>query len=153
MPEHVEIQIKPGQSRVVLAAFLVILLLTISCGIFSVSCMQWILDTDDLSGEGMVNYKNCVGAEDKVGSLVSERGIRDTANFIFLQDQIATDRASEYLPSVFLPLMKRYKLEPGCQVGARHLPTVYVETALLASFRAFLDKFHSLIYCLVEETI
>ena len=33
--------------------------------------------------------------------------------------------------------MKRYKLEPGCQVGARHLPTVYVETALLASFSRF----------------
>ena len=91
MAEHVEIQIKPGQSKIVLATCSVILLLTISCGIFSVSCMQWILDADDLSSEGMVKYKNCVSVEDKVGSLVSEKGIRDTANFIFLEDQIATE--------------------------------------------------------------
>ncbi len=136
-PEEIQIHIKPGQSRVFFAALSVILLLATSCGIFSVSCMQWTLDMDTLGSEGTVRYKQCEGVEARVGSLVSEKGIRDTANFIFVEDQIATKEASEFLPSVFLPLMKRYKLEPGCEVEARHLPTVYVETALIASFSRF----------------
>ena len=85
----------------------------------------------------MVQYKHCEEIESRVGSLVSEVGIRDTANFLFVEDEMATKEASEFLPSIFLPLTKRYKLEPGCQVESKHLPTVYVETPLIASFSRF----------------
>ena len=131
-----EIRIKPVQSKIFIAALSVVAGLLLSCGFFSASMMQWSLSFD-AEGSGMVQYKHCEEIESRVGSLVSEVGIRDTANFLFVEDEMATKEASEFLPSIFLPLTKRYKLEPGCQVESKHLPTVYVETPLIASFSRF----------------
>jgi hypothetical protein len=121
-------------------AALVSLILT--CSLFIVSYIHWSLEIKSYwSDIPKVTYKNCSALEEKKGRFISSHGIMDGANYQFVLDRDGskeTMRSLPFIPRVFAPILRRYMLNPNCQLeGDVPVATVYVQTRMLNTFAKY----------------
>lgn len=98
------------------------------------------LDGEEVREGGTLKYKSCSNMEKWKGHYVSSHGLMDSANYIFMEDEVASKKAMRSLGFLrfFRPALQRYALVPNCMIQSNHqFVTVYVQSGLVSTFARY----------------
>jgi hypothetical protein len=98
------------------------------------------LEGDDGGESGALKFNNCANIETTKGHYVSSHGLMSSANYIFMEDEVATKKAMQSFGflQIFQTALRRYALVPNCVTEIDHqFVTVYVQSGLIPTFARY----------------